>query len=138
MVKALRSIWGDFQHTSHFVLRLRWQVPPDGLANIQSFRFWRGWRREHRLSVEDFMVLANSFICLFICCFRVVIFLFICVFSFSIPVSFTALLACCYLRFFTLSFSLYFSASSGTSSLILAISTTLRFFLSISFSFISK
>ena len=71
MVKALSSIWGDFQCTSHFVIQLWWQVPPDGLANMQSFRFWRGWKWEQRLSVEDFMVLANSFfICLFICCFR--------------------------------------------------------------------
>ena len=102
MVKALRSIWGDFQCTSNFVLQLQWQVPSDGLANVQSSRFWWGWRREYRLSVEGFMVFANSFfICLFICCFRVLIFLFIGVFSFLIPVSFTTLLPCCWLCFFT-------------------------------------
>ena len=63
----------------------------------------KGVEDEQVLSVEEFMVLANSsFICLFICCLRVLNFLFIGVFSFSIPASFTTLLVCHFLWFFTL------------------------------------
>ena len=99
----------------------------------------KGVEDEQGLSVEEFMVLANSsFICLFICCLRVLNFLFIGVFSFSIPASFTTLLVCRFLWFFTLSFSLYLSGTFGSSSLFLAIYTAFSFVLSLSFSFISK
>ena len=96
MVKALRLMWGNLQCTSHLVLPLWRHVPPDGLANVQSFRFQRGWRQTQIVSLRVHGV-GSVFLHLSLhLLFQGVNISFHCVFSFSMPASFTTLLVCCY------------------------------------------